>query len=105
MLLPEFLDRVPECSDEDYERACKMYMALPNMDKDDFCMLFRADEVLGTEFLEPLRTLVEEYEAWVKNKPFFVAKVPMLHEQGVAETMERELMSNLQLLRKVVGQG
>lgn len=102
MLMSEFLDRVPECTEENYKDANVLYTALPNMDKDTFCMLYRADVALGTGFMEPLRTLVSEYEQWVAKKPYFVVKMPLLHEQKAAAHVQKVLLEKAGLLQQVV---
>lgn len=101
MLMSEFLDRVPECTVGDYQDANALYTALPNMDKDDFCMLYRVDVLLSTGFLENLREAVEEYENWCRKKPYFVKTVPGFHTLEVAKKLQNGLMSKLEVLRKV----
>lgn len=105
MLKSEFLERVPECTDEDYNDANALYMALPNMDKDDFCQLYRAEVVLELSFFDNLRETVEEYEDWVKKKPYFVKVVPGLHSHDVAQKMQNGLMRRLEQLRAIFGKG
>lgn len=102
MLMSEFLDRVPECTEADYEDANALYTALPNMDKDTFCMLYRADVVLGTGFVEPLRSLVAEYEQWVAKKPFFVVMTPILHEQKAVAHVQKAMLEKAKNLEKIV---
>lgn len=105
MLMDEFLERVPECTEADYKDANALYMALPNMDKDDFCMLYRAEVLLETGFFENLRETVEEYEAWCMKKPYFVKTVPGLHTLDVAKKIQNGLMRRLEVLRMVFNKG
>lgn len=101
MLLSEFLERVPECTDADYQDANALYTALPNMDKDEFCMLYRLEVLLSTDFFENLRETVEEYEAWCRKKPYCVKTVPGFHTLEVAKKLQSGLMSKLEVFRKV----
>lgn len=101
MLLSEFLERVPDCTDADYQDANALYTALPNMDKDAFCMLYRVDVLLSTGFFENLREAVAEYEDWCRKKPYFVKTVPGFHTLEVAKKLQNALMSKFEALRMV----
>ena len=103
MLLGEFLERVPEGTDADFADANALYTALPNMDKDDFCMLYRVEMLLGLSLFDGLRNAVEAFEEWCKKRPHFVDSVKGLHTQKVAATFEERLKKNLADLRKVFG--
>lgn len=105
MLMSEFLERVPECTEADYKDANALYMALPSLDKDDFCQLYRADVVLELAFFAVLRDSVEGYEKWVERKPYFVKKVPGFHTLDVAQKMQNGLMRKLEQLRGIFGKG
>ena len=101
MLLGEFLERVPECTEADYNDANALYTALPDMDKDDFCMLYRVEVLLDIALFDGLRESLEEYEAWVSKKPFFVKSVQGFHSLECARKMQNGLERKLNQLRGV----
>ena len=101
MLMDEFLERVPECTEADYKDANALYTALPNMDKDDFCQLYRVNVLLEMGLFENLREAVEEYEAWCSKKPYFVKIVLGFHSLDVARKIQNGLMRRLEVLRAV----
>lgn len=103
MLMDEFLERVPECTEEDFKDANALYMALPlrKLDKDGFCMLYRVETLMEMDIFGSLRDSVEEYEEWCRKKPYFVDSVKGFHEYAVAESIEVILAKKLEYLRKI----
>lgn len=92
MLLQEFTQRVGEEYSERFEEANKLYMLLPDMDKDVFCAIWLFSEVSQMDvFCNVLRDY-EVYENIKKETPhYFRDALKPFHETKRARAAQSAL--------------
>ena len=98
----EFTKRVGEKHADDFEDANALYMALPNMDKDDFCTLYLLECEAHLPIFTALRKYVQAYREEIRCNDVFALFARPFHESAKARELQNELRGTLAAVRKAM---
>lgn len=99
MTIEEFTQRVGEEYANDYEAADKLYLALPTMNKDDFCAVWLADKKANLRLFSEISDGLTRYNEEIKNSYLFRTYARPFHTgQGVA-VFEKRLLALAEALK------
>lgn len=84
----EFTARVGKEYEADFEKANALYMALPEIEKDEFCLLWRFEKATGVSVFGYIQQLLERYDKTKQEDPFFEAFCEPFHESKVVKKEE-----------------
>lgn len=92
MTKQEFVQRVGEVYGETFDAANRLYMLLPNMDKDVFCVLWVFDQASSLHIFSELKKCDAIYrEAREKMPIIFLDALKPFHETKQARACQEEL--------------
>ena len=98
----EFTKRVGEKHADDFEDANALYMALPNMDKDNFCTLYLLETDAHLPIFTALRKYLQAYNTEARSNQVFALFARPFHESATARELERDLRETLAAVRNAV---
>lgn len=89
--MQEFAIRVGEQYADHFADAEKLYMALPNADKDTFCALWVLEQEAELDLFGKLRKYLNAYNGEHQTNQIFNLFARPFHESAIAREIEQEL--------------
>lgn len=100
MNMQEFTIRTGEQYADHFADAEKLYMALPNADKDTFCALWLLEHKTGLDLFGKLRKYLNAYNAEQQTNQVFNLFARPFHESAIAHEIEQELLHKVAAIRE-----